>query len=66
MKSKSKLKFEDEKIQTTDNNKTSNEDRALWLIWIGLIILAVTALPFIARAPALVGYIADLCLSVIP
>jgi hypothetical protein len=44
----------------------SHEDRTVWFIWIGLVFIAIAALPFIARSPDLVGFIADLCVSVTP
>ena len=65
MKSKSKLKFEEKKTYTLHNNGISREDKAVWFIWIGLIIIAVGALPFIARGPSLTGFIADLCLAIV-
>ena len=42
------------------------EDRTVWFIWIGLVFIAIAALPFIARSPDLVGFIADLCVSITP
>ena len=44
----------------------SYEDRTVWFIWIGLVFIAIAALPFIARSPDLVGFIVDLCVSVTP
>ena len=44
----------------------SYEDRTVWFIWIGLVFIAIAALPFIARSPDLVGFIADLCVSITP
>ena len=53
--------------ETEDSTKViSNEDRTVWFIWIGLVLIGIAALPFIARSPGLVGFIADLCASISP
>ena len=52
-------------IKNTEANDYS-ADRSVWMIWMGLVLVAVAALPFIARSPDLAGFVADLCLSIIP
>ena len=61
-----RLKFGKEQVAEDNDNETSHEDIIIWFIWIVLVLFAIAALPFIARMPNLVGFIADLCLSVIP
>ena len=66
MRSKLGIESEHEK-ETEDSIKAiSHDDRTVWFIWIGLVFVAIAALPFIARSPDLVGFIADLCLSLTP
>ena len=64
----SKLEVESQhNKETEDSTKVfSNEDRTVWFIWIGLVLIGIAALPFIARSPDLVGFIADLCVSITP
>ena len=53
--------------ETEDSTKViSNEDRTVWFIWIGLVLIGVASLPFIARSPDLVVFITDLCVSITP
>ena len=63
---KSDLKFNDKKIQAPESNSISREDKTIWFIWIGLIFIAVAALPFIARIPNVAGFVLNLCVSIIP
>lgn len=66
MGSKVDLKSKTKNLQLRDVNSISDEDKCLWFIWIGLVFIAIAALPFIARSPDLIGFIADLCLAVSP
>ena len=63
-----KLDVELQHIKKTEhgNKVFSNEERTLWFIWIGLVLIAIATLPFIARSPYLVGFMADLCVSLTP
>ena len=36
-------------------------DRSVWLIWLGMILLAVVILPFVARNSEIVRQIAAMC-----
>ena len=40
-------------------------DRSLWLIWGGVVLISVAALPFIARQSEWLQAIAQACLNVI-
>ena len=66
MGSKVDLKSKTKNSKVRDVNSISDEDKCLWFIWIGLVFIAIAALPFIARSPDLIGFIADLCLAVSP
>ena len=66
MRSKVDLKSKIKKLKVIEVNSISDEDKSVWFIWIGLVFMAIAALPFIARSPSLIGFIADLCLSVFP
>ena len=65
---RSKLDVESHHHKKTEDRTEviSNEDRTVWFIWIGLVLIGIAALPFIARSPDLVGFIADLCVSITP
>ena len=66
MGSKVYLKSKTKNLKVGDVNSISDEDKSVWFIWIGLVFIAIAALPFIARSPNLLGFIADLCLAVFP
>lgn len=66
MRSKLDNQSQHEKEPQDSIEAVSYEDRTVWFIWIGLVFIAIAALPFIARSPDLVGFIADLCVSVTP
>ena len=57
---------EKEKKEKRRSYPTSYEDRIVWFIWIGLVLISIAALPFIARMPDLVVFVADLCLTIVP
>ena len=63
-----KLGVESQHSKETEHSAKvfSNEERTLWFIWIGLVLIAIATLPFIARSPYLVGFMADLCVSLAP
>ena len=66
MRSEVDLKTKTKILKVRDVDSISDEDKSVWFIWIGLVFIAIAALPFIARSPDLIGYIADLCLAVSP
>ena len=66
MHSKVDLKPKIKKQKVIEVDSISDEDKSVWFIWIGLIFMAIAALPYIARTPDLIGFIADLCLAVSP
>ena len=66
MRSKLGNQSQHEKAAQDSIEAISHEDRTVWFIWIGLVFIAIAALPFIARSPDLVGFIADLCVSITP
>ena len=66
MRSKLGNQSQHEKEAQDSIETISYEDRTVWFIWIGLVFIAIAALPFIARSPDLVGFIADLCVSITP
>ena len=66
MRSKVDLKPKIKKRKVIEIDGISDEDKFVWFIWIGLVFIAIAALPFIARSPNLIGFIADLCLAVFP
>lgn len=66
MRSKVDLKPKFKKRKVIEVDSISDEDKSVWFIWIGLVFIAIATLPFIARSPNLIGFIADLCLTVFP
>lgn len=66
MRSKVVSKPKIKKLKVIEVDSISDEDKSVWFIWIGLVFIAIAALPFIARSPNLIGFIADLCLAVFP
>ena len=66
MRSKVNLKPKIKKPKVIEFDRISDEDKYVWFIWIGLVFIAIAALPFIARSPNLIRFIADLCLAVFP
>ena len=66
MRSKVDSKTKTKKLKVIEVDSISDEDKSVWLIWIGLVFIAIAALPFIARSPNLIGFITDLCLAVSP
>ena len=66
MRSKVDLKSKTKNSKVKDVNSISDEDRSVWFIWIGLVLVAIAALPYIARTPDLIGFIVYLCLDVSP
>ena len=66
MRSKVDLKPKIKKLKVIQVDSISDEDKSVWFIWIGLVFIAIAALPFIARSPNFIGFIADLCLAVFP
>ena len=66
MRSEFDLKPKIKKLKGIEVDNISDEDKSVWFIWIGIIFIAIAALPFIARSPNLVGFIADLCLALSP
>ena len=66
MRSKVDLKPKIKKLKVIEVDGISDEDKSVWFIWIGLVFIAIAALPFIARSPDLIGFITDLCLAVSP
>ncbi|NCF47785.1 MAG: hypothetical protein GWP24_09520 [Alphaproteobacteria bacterium] len=66
MRSKLGNQSQHEKEAQDSIEAISYDDRTVWFIWIVLVFIAIAALPFIARSPDLVGFIADLCVSITP
>ena len=66
MQSKYDSENECENKQIMEDDNVSCEDKTVWFIWIALILVSVAILPFIARSPTLAGFIADLCLAIVP
>ena len=64
MRSKVDLKPKIKKLKVIQVDSISDEDKSVWFIWIGLVFIAIAALPFIAMSPNLTGFIADLCLAI--
>ena len=64
MRSKVDLKPKIKKLKVIEVESISDEDKSVWFIWIGLVFIAIAALPFIARSPNLFEFIANLCLAV--
>jgi len=50
-----------------ENSKQAphHPDRSLWLIWGGVVLISVAALPFIARQSEWLQAIAQACLNII-
>ena len=38
-------------------------DRAVWLIWAGIVLITLLALPFVVRQTDVVRAIADMCMT---
>ena len=66
MRSEVDLKPEIKKLKVIEVDSISDEDKSVWFIWIGLVLVAIAALPYIARTPDLIGFIVYLCLDVSP
>ena len=66
MRSKVDLKPKIKKLKVIEVENISDEDKSVWFIWIGLVLIAIATLPFIARSQYLIGIIANLCLAVSP
>ena len=54
MRSKVDLKPKIKKLKVIQVDSISDEDKSVWFIWIGLVFIAIAALPFIASSPNLV------------
>ena len=55
-----------EKISDQVSEKARHHpDRSLWLIWGGVVMISVAALPFIARQSEWLQAIAQACLNII-
>lgn len=48
-----------------DSDIAQNPDKGIWIIWAILLVIAVIALPFIARQSEILTAIADACLTLI-
>ncbi len=65
------LNLKAEMMQRTDKSKPDqastkpqhHSDRLLWLVWMGLMVLAVISLPFVVRQSELVRALADMCMT---
>ena len=66
MRSEVDLKPKIKKLKVIEVESISDEDKSVWFIWIGLVFIAIAALPFIARSPNLIDFLANLCLAVSP
>ena len=66
MRSEVDLKPKIKKLKVIEVESISDEDKSVWFIWIGLVFIAIAALPFIARSPNLFEFISNLCLAVSP
>ena len=53
------MQQKDQKLVKADNDY--NADRAVWLIWLGLVLLAVAVLPFVLRNSETVRQVAAMC-----
>ena len=47
--------------QNDDQKPVRNADRSVWLIWLGVVLLAVAILPFAVRNSEIVRQIAAMC-----
>ena len=47
--------------QNDDQKPVRNADRSVWLIWLGVVLLAVAILPFAVRNSEIVHQIAAMC-----
>ena len=47
--------------QNNDQKLVRPADRSVWLIWLGMVLLAVAILPFAARNSEIVRQIAAMC-----
>lgn len=47
--------------QNDQNKSTHHADRSVWMIWLGLVLLAVAVLPFALRNSEIVRQIAAMC-----
>ena len=47
--------------QNNDQKLVRPADRSVWLIWLGLVLLAVAILPFVVRNSEIVRQIAAMC-----
>ena len=66
MRYKINLKPKIKKLKVIEVDSIFDEDKSVWFIWIGLVFIAIAALPFIARSPNFIRFVADLCLAVFP
>ena len=62
MRSKVDLKPKIKKLKVIGVDSISDEDKSVWFIWIGLVFIAIAALPFIARSPNLIEFMSG-CFS---
>ncbi len=47
------------------SKKQLDSDRTVWLIWAGMVVITLLALPFVVRQHAIVGAIANMCMTVL-
>ena len=47
--------------QNNDQKLVRPADRSVWLIWLGMVLLAVAILPFSVRNSEIVRHIAAMC-----
>mgnify|MGYP001321464099 FL=1 len=47
--------------QNNDQNLVRPADRSVWLIWLGMVLLAMAILPFAVRNSEIVRQIAAMC-----
>jgi uncharacterized integral membrane protein len=47
--------------QNNDQKLVRPADRSVWLIWLGMVLLAVAILPFAVRNSEIVRQIASMC-----
>ena len=62
MRSEVDLKPKIKKLKVIEVESISDEDKSVWFIWIGLVFIAIAALPFIARLPNLIEFMSG-CFS---
>lgn len=41
----------------------AHPDRFVWLIWVGMVLVTIIALPFVVRQTVVVKTIADMCMT---